>query len=57
MKRRTLLRVAAGGGLCWPIAATAQSSSGAPDYPVKPVRVIVPFPPGNPADYAARVLG
>jgi tripartite-type tricarboxylate transporter receptor subunit TctC len=57
MKRRTLLRVAAGGGLCWPIAAAAQSSSGVPDYPVKPVRVIVPFPPGNPADYAARVLG
>jgi tripartite-type tricarboxylate transporter receptor subunit TctC len=47
--RRTLL--ASIGALAFAGPAAAQS------YPARPIRMIVPFPPGGPADTIARILG
>jgi tripartite-type tricarboxylate transporter receptor subunit TctC len=53
MKRavRTLVALAGAAILCGPAALVAQ------DYPVKPVRLIVPFTPAGATDLLARIVG
>lgn len=51
MTNRILLLLLA--GLC----LAAGAARGAETYPAKPIRMIVPFPPGAASDFLARVLG
>src|SRR5262245_10532784 len=53
MKRARCALLAALAAICvgWPIAAGSQS------YPSRPVKFIVPFPPGGGSDLMARTLG
>lgn len=39
------------------LIAAAAAHAFAADYPVKPVRIVTPFPPGGSVDLVARVLG
>jgi tripartite-type tricarboxylate transporter receptor subunit TctC len=46
--------------MLWAVAAVmlfAVSVAGAQDYPAKPIRFVVPYPPGGASDVTARVLG
>src|SRR5688572_21754614 len=55
MRRRQSFAVIAAAAWTAVIAASAAWAQG--DYPSRPVRLIVGFPPGSSADIAARVVG
>ena len=42
-----------------PLAAAlfAAGAAGAQNFPVRPIRIVVPWPPGGPPDAVARILG
>lgn len=50
-KLRALMELAAAAAICFSPPALAQA------FPSKPVRIIVPFSPGGPADLLGRVIG
>jgi tripartite-type tricarboxylate transporter receptor subunit TctC len=52
LPRRTFLHLAAGAAVLPPLSRTALAL----DYPTRPVRWIVGFPPGGPNDITARIM-
>jgi len=56
MKRRTILKLAAGLALGPGIARLGQAQDPAANWPAKTVRLIIPFSPGGSTDFQGRLL-
>ena len=55
LRRRRLLATAGGGAMT--ALAPMGASRAQADYPVRPVRIIVPFPAGGATDILGRLVG
>ena len=51
MRRRDFIRVLGGVGLIF-----AKSAHAADSYPIRPIRIVVPYPPGGGTDIVARIV-
>jgi tripartite-type tricarboxylate transporter receptor subunit TctC len=56
MRRSTLAGLAATAAAAPPLLARRATAQGTPDWPQRPVRFILPYPPGGPTDIMGRVV-